>query len=56
MRYLLSTAFLIASTSLTFAQIAPPNNVPEIDAWAGAAAIGLVAAVGALLWERRRRS
>lgn len=53
MRYVLSAGFLISST--TFA-LARPVMVPEIDAWAGAAAIGLVGAVGALIWERRRRS
>ena len=51
MRYVLSAAFLIASTTFAWAE-----PVPEIDAWAGAAAIGLVGAVGALLWERHRRS
>ena len=53
MRYVVSAAFLIASTSPL---LAPNVPVPEIDAWAGAAAIGLVGAVGALLWERRNRS
>jgi hypothetical protein len=53
MRYVLSAAFLLASTSFALAVDA---RVPEIDAWSGAAAIGLVGAVGALLWERRRHS
>ena len=52
MRYVLSAAFLISSTTFALAD----RVVPEIDAWAGAAAIGLVGAVGALLWERRSRS
>lgn len=53
MRYVVSAAFLIASTTFAWA---PRQPVPEIDAWAGTAAIGLIGAVGALLWERRRRS
>jgi hypothetical protein len=55
MRYLLSAALLVSTTAIALANGAG-LPVPEIDAWAGAAAIGLVGAVGALLWERRRRS
>jgi hypothetical protein len=30
--------------------------VPEVDAYAGLAAMGLVGAISALLWERRRKN
>jgi len=30
-------------------------SVPEIDAFAGLAAMGLVGSIAALIWERRRK-
>ena len=32
-----------------------PPGVPEIDAFAGLAAMGVVGSIAALIWERRRR-
>jgi hypothetical protein len=29
--------------------------VPEIDAFSGLAAMGVIGSIGALIWERRRR-
>jgi len=55
MRYVLSAAFLVSSTAIAFAGRVPDTQVPEIDALAGLAALGLVGAVSALIWERRRR-
>ncbi len=52
MRYLLSAAFLVSSTSITWAGVV---QVPEIDALSGLAALGLIGAVSALIWERRHR-
>jgi hypothetical protein len=52
MRYLLSAAFLVSSTGIASAALV---QVPEIDAMSGLAALGLVGAVSALIWERRRR-
>ena len=51
MRYVASAALLIAST--TFALAGPLAAVPEIEVGAGLAAIAVVGAVGAYLWERR---
>lgn len=53
MRYLLSIAFLVSSTGVALS--ADPIQVPEIDSLSGLAALGLVGAVAALIWERRRR-
>lgn len=33
-----------------------PRNVPEIDLFSGAAALMVLATLGLLLWERRRRA
>jgi hypothetical protein len=53
MRLVLSSALLlIASTISASAAVAP---VPEIDAYAGLAAMGLVGSIATLLWERRRK-
>ena len=42
---------LVASTVGAYA--AEPV-VPEIDAFSGLAAMGVIGAIGALIWERRR--
>jgi hypothetical protein len=52
MKYVLSASFLVSSTAVAMAGDVP---VPEIDALSGLAALGLVGAVSALIWERRRR-
>jgi hypothetical protein len=49
-RIWLCIGLLIASTASAYAQ-----PVPEIDATSGLAAMGVVGAIAALLWERRRR-
>ena len=43
---------LLASTVAAYAS---PVGVPEIDATAGLAAMGVVGSIAALIWERRRR-
>ena len=52
MRIWLGVGFLIASTIGAYAQTAA---VPEIDAFSGMAAMGLVSSIAVLIWERRRR-
>ena len=47
----LSLGMLIASTVGAYAG----TQVPEIDAFAGLAAMGVVGSIAALIWERRRR-
>ena len=42
---------LIATTVAAHAVVA----VPEIDAFSGMAAMGVVGSIAALIWERRRR-
>jgi len=55
-----SAAVTLALTAQVFAQSKPgdpaPTPVPEISALEGVAALALVAAVVAIVWERRRRS
>ena len=53
MRIWISLALLIASTVSAYA-VTPA--VPEIDASSGLAAMGVVGAITALIWERRRRN
>ena len=55
MRYILSAAFLVSSTAIALAGSVTSPRVPEIDALSGLAALGLVGAVSALIWERRQR-
>jgi len=58
MKSILTSAILLSSTVIAHAGIQPtlpPNDVPEISVLAGFAAIGLVGAVAALVWERRRK-
>ena len=51
-RIWLCIALLLASTVSAYA---PPIGVPEIDGPSGIAAMGVVGAITALIWERRRR-
>jgi hypothetical protein len=39
----------------TVAAFSSPVAVPEIDAFSGMAAMGLVGSIAALIWERRRK-
>lgn len=57
-KILASSALTLATTAAAFAQSKPgdPVAVPEISALEGVAALALVAAVVAIVWERRRRS
>ena len=52
MRIWLCVIILFASTVSVYAQTA---SVPEIDPFAGLAAMGVVGSIGALIWERRRK-
>jgi hypothetical protein len=52
-RIWIALGLLIASTASAWAP--PPGVVPEIDATSGITAMGLVGALAALIWERRRR-
>jgi hypothetical protein len=52
MRIWLSLGILIATTVGAYAGAA---DVPEIDAFSGLAAMGVVGSIAALVWERRRR-
>ncbi len=54
MKLAISAAALLATTSLAYANGAPTHDVPEISAVAGFAALGVVGAIAALIWERRR--
>ena len=56
MRFVLSTVILVASTVAAFAGEVVSIPVPEIDALAGLSAMALVGSIGALIWERRRKS
>ena len=51
MRIWLCVGILMASTVSAYAQVA----VPEIDAFSGMAAMGVVGSIAALIWERRRK-
>ena len=51
MRTGISIAMLIASTVSAYARL----PVPEIDAFSGLAAMGVVGSIAALIWERRRK-
>ena len=52
MRIWLCVGILIASTVSAYAA---EQVVPEIDAFAGLAAMGVVGSIAALIWERRRK-
>ena len=51
MRIWLCIGIFIASTVTAYAGGAP---VPEVDAVSGLTALGVIGAIGALIWERRR--
>ena len=51
MRFVLLAAMFVASTVPAHAL----NVVPEIDAYSGMSALGVLGAIGALLWERHRK-
>ena len=53
MRIWLSLGILMATTVAAYAGVT--FRVPEIDAFAGLAAMGVVGSIAALIWERRRR-
>jgi hypothetical protein len=49
---------VIASTASAYAECdedCVPVPVPEIDAFSGLAAMGVVGSIAALIWERRRK-
>jgi hypothetical protein len=52
MKIWLTIWLLIASTVSVYA-VTPA--VPEIDAFSGMAAMGVIGSIAALVWERRRR-
>ena len=52
MRIWICIGMLIASTVGAYASVVA---VPEIDAFSGLAAMGVIGSIGALIWERRRK-
>ena len=52
MRIWISIGMLMATTVGAYAN---DVAVPEIDAFSGVAAMGVVGSIAALIWERRRR-
>jgi len=55
MKHIFASILLLSSTVAAYANGAVPMDVPEISVLAGFAAIGVVGAVVALVWERRRK-
>ena len=57
MKHIFASILLLSSTVAAYANGTshPPLDVPEISVLAGFAAIGVVGAVAALVWERRRK-
>ena len=59
MKIWLHVGILIASTlligSTANAQSEVPVGAPEIDAFSGLAAMGVIGSIAALIWERRRK-
>ena len=53
MRIWIAIGMLMATTVGAYASLWLP--VPEIDAFSGVAAMGVVGSIAALIWERRRR-
>ena len=45
----------MATTVGAYAAWGDPVGVPEIDAFSGMAAMGVVGSIAALIWERRRK-
>ena len=54
MRVILSASFLLVASTVS-ALAGYTHAVPEIDAFSGLAAMGLVGSLATLLWERRRK-
>jgi len=54
MRVWIAIGILIATTVGAQAYL-DPAPVPEIDAFSGMAAMGVVGSIAALIWERRRK-
>ena len=52
MRIWIAIGMLMATTVAAYAT---PTAVPEIDAFSGMAAMGVVGSIAALIWERRWR-
>ena len=52
MRTWICLGLLIASTVSAYAAA---QAVPEIDAFSGLAAMGVIGSIAALVWERRRK-
>ena len=52
MRVWIAIGMLMATTVGAYAGF---NAVPEIDAFSGLAAMGVVGSIAALIWERRRK-
>ena len=52
MRIWLCAGMIIVSTVSAYAG---SPSVPEIDAFSGLAALGVVGSIAALIWERRRK-
>jgi hypothetical protein len=52
MRIWIAIGMLMATTVAAYAA---ENPVPEIDAFSGLAAMGLIGSIGALIWERKRK-
>ena len=58
MRILIAIGMLMATTVGAYSGVIygdPGDAVPEIDAFSGMAAMGVVGSIAALIWERRRR-
>jgi hypothetical protein len=53
MRIWIAIGMLMATTVAAYAD--PSTAVPEIDAFSGLAAMGLIGSISALIWERRRK-
>ena len=54
MRIWIAIGMLMATTVGAYAEWGPVA-VPEIDAFSGLAAMGLIGSIGALIWERKRK-
>ena len=52
MRIWIGIGMLLATTVSAYAAAV---DVPEIDAFSGIAAMGVVGSIAALIWERRRK-
>ena len=55
MRIWIGIGMLMATTVGAYAGEWDPVAVPEIDAFSGLAAMGVVGSIAALIWERRRK-